>query len=50
MVGVYMSVMPVFKQPWVNAWKYQMYVLLKLSMGKHLLYNLKQKEDSKGIP
>jgi len=24
-----MSVMPVFKQPWVNAWKYQVYVLLQ---------------------
>jgi len=41
--------MPVFKQPWVNARTYQVYVLLQLSMGKHLLYNLKHKDDSKGI-
>ena len=24
--------------------------LLQLGMGEHLLYNLKQKDDSKGIP
>jgi len=44
-----MSFMSVFKQPWVNACKYQVYVLLQLGMDKHLLYNLKQKDDSKGI-